>query len=65
LPRHRNLAEAEQAARVEELGALEASGQTADMSDQEARHILGLPTLRGDEKYLTSDEVRQRWGLPR
>ena len=59
------LAEAEEAARIEELDALEASGQTADLPDQEARRILGLPAPRGDEKYVTTDEVRRRLGLPR
>jgi len=59
------LAEAEEAARMEELDALEDSGQTAGLSDQEARRILGLPALRGNEKYLTTDEVRRRLGLPR
>jgi hypothetical protein len=54
------LAEAEEAARIEELDALEASGRSADLSDQEARRILGVPAPRGDEKYLTTDEVRQR-----
>ncbi len=59
------LAEAEQAARIEELDALETSGQTAGLSDREARRILRVPALRGDEKYLTTDEVRRRLGLPR
>jgi len=27
--------------------------------------ILGIPDRRGDEKFLTSDEVRRRLGLPR
>jgi len=58
------LAEAEEAARMEELDALEESGQTAGLSDQEARRILGLPALRGNEKYLTTEEVRRRLGLP-
>jgi hypothetical protein len=59
------LAEAEEAARIEELDALEASGRTAELSDQEARRILGISALRGDEKYVTTDEVRRRLGLPR
>ena len=33
----RELAEAEEAARIEELDALETSGQTAELCDQEAR----------------------------
>jgi hypothetical protein len=59
------LAEAEEAARIEELDALEVSGHTAELSDQDARRILGVPALRGDERYLTTDEVRQHLGLPR
>jgi hypothetical protein len=59
------LAEAEEAARIEELDALEASGRTAELSDQDARRILGISALRGDEKYMTTDEVRRRLGLPR
>jgi hypothetical protein len=61
----RELAEAEEAARVEELDALEASGRTDELSDQEARRILGVPAWRGDENYLTTDEVRRRLGLTR
>ena len=61
----RELAEAEEAARAEELDALEASGQTGELSDRQARHFLGVPPRRGDEKYLTADEVRRRLGLPR
>ena len=49
----------------QELDALEATGQTAELSDQEARRILGISALRGDEKYLTTDEARRRLGLPR
>jgi hypothetical protein len=59
------LAEAEEAARIEELDALEASGETAELSDLEARRILGISALRGDEKSVTTDEVRRRLGLPR
>jgi hypothetical protein len=59
------LAEAEEAARIEELDALEASGRTPELSDQEARQILGISALRGGEKYVTTDEVRRRLGLPR
>jgi hypothetical protein len=58
------LAEAEEAARIEELDALEAAGRTGELSEQRARQILGIPDRRGDEKYLTSDEVRRRLGLP-
>ena len=61
----RELAEAEEAARAEELDALEAGGQTGELSDQQAWHLLGVPPRRGDEKYLTADEVRRRLGLPR
>jgi hypothetical protein len=56
---------AEEAATIEELDALEESGWTGELSDQRARRILGLPALRGDEKYLSNDEVRRRLGLPR
>jgi hypothetical protein len=63
------LAEAEEAARIEELDVLEAFGDTAELSDQETRRILGISALRGelrgDEKYLTTDELRRRLGLPR
>jgi hypothetical protein len=58
------LAEAEEAARIEELDAFEAAGRTGDLSDQRARRILGIPDRRGDEEYLTTDEVRRRLGLP-
>ncbi len=59
------LAEAEEAARIEELDALEAAGRTGELSDQQARRILGIPGRQGDEEYLTTDEVRLRLGLPR
>ncbi len=59
------LAEAEEAARIEELDAIEAAGRTGELSDQEARRILGVPVRQGDEEYLTADEVRRRLGLPR
>jgi hypothetical protein len=59
------LAEAEEAARIEELDVLEAAGRTGELSDQQARRILGVPARRGDEEYLTTDEVRRRLGLPR
>ncbi len=59
------LAQAEEAARTEELDALEAAGRTGELSDQQARRILGVPARSGDEEYLTTDEVRRRLGLPR
>jgi hypothetical protein len=59
------LAEAEEAARIEELDALEAAGRTGELSDQQARRLLGVAARRGDEVYLTADEVRRRLGLPR
>lgn len=40
------LAEAEEAARIEELDALEAAGRTGELSDQQARRILGVPARR-------------------
>jgi hypothetical protein len=58
------LADAAEAARIEELDALEACGRTAELSDQEVRRMLGISALRGDEKYVTTDEVRRRLGLP-
>jgi hypothetical protein len=48
----------------DELDALEATGRTGQLTDQQARELLGLPDRRGDEKYLTADEVRRRLGLP-
>jgi len=30
-----------------------------------ARQILGVPVRRGEEEYVTTDEVRRRLGLPR
>jgi hypothetical protein len=59
----RELAEAEEAARAEELDALEAAGHTGELSDQQARQILGVSARRADEEYLTTDEVRRRLGL--
>ena len=58
------LAEAEEMARMEELDALEATGRTGELTDEQARRILGVPDRRGDEEYLTIDEVRRRLGLP-
>jgi hypothetical protein len=49
----------------EELDALEATGRTAGLTDQQARELLGLPERRGDERYLSIDEVRRRLGLRR
>jgi hypothetical protein len=49
----------------EELDALEATGRTGQLTDQQARELLGIPDRRGDEKYLTADEVRRRLGLRR
>jgi hypothetical protein len=57
------LAEAEETARGEELDALEASGRTGELPDQEARRILGVPAQREDEMYVTTDEARRRLGL--
>jgi hypothetical protein len=47
----------------EELDALEATGRTGQLTDQQARELLGIPDRRGDEKYLTAEEVRRRLGL--
>ena len=47
----------------EELDTLEATGRTGQLTDQQARELLGIPDRRGDEKYLTADEVRRRLGL--
>jgi hypothetical protein len=49
----------------EELDALEATGRTGELTGRQARELLGIPDRRGDEKYLTADEVRRRLGLPR
>lgn len=58
------LADAEDAARIEEHDELEAAGRTGALSDEQARQILGIPLSRGDETYLTTADVRQRLGLP-
>jgi hypothetical protein len=58
------LADAEDAARIEEHDELEAAGRTGALSDQQVRKIQGIPLLRGDEAYLTTAEVRRRLGLP-
>jgi hypothetical protein len=49
----------------QELDALEAAGRTGQLTDQQARELLGISDRRGDEKYLTADEVRRRLGLRR
>ena len=49
----------------EELDALEATGRTGELTDQQARKLLGVPDRRGDERYLTTEEVRGRLGLRR
>lgn len=59
------LAEAEGAARAEELDALEEAGQTGSLPPEEARRILGIPALQGAERLVPADEVRQRLGMPR
>jgi hypothetical protein len=59
------LAEAEDAARAEELDAREAAGLTGELPDEEARRLLGVPAQRGDEGYVTADEVRRLLGLLR
>jgi hypothetical protein len=40
------LVEAEEAALAEELDALEAAGRTGELSEQQARQILGVPPRR-------------------
>jgi hypothetical protein len=59
------LAEAEGAARAEELDALEEAGQTGEMPPEEARRILGIPARHGDERLVPADEVRELLGMPR
>ena len=59
------LAEAEGAARAEELDALEEAGQTGAMPPEEARRILGISALQGAERLIPPDEVRQILGMPR
>lgn len=60
---------AEQAeARLEELlDVLEDAGITSGMSDAQLHQILGVVFAEPDHgaRYLTTDEVRQRLGLPR
>lgn len=57
------VAEAEEAARLQELDALEAAGQTGQLPDEQARQILGLDSGREDESYLAPGEVRRHLGL--
>jgi hypothetical protein len=57
------LAKAEEAARIEELDALEEAGQTGELSDSEARQLLGISDRQPGAQYLTTDEVRRRLGL--
>jgi hypothetical protein len=55
-------------ARLEELlDVLEDTGITSDMSDAQLHQVLGvvLAEPRHGARYLTTDEVRQRLGLPR
>jgi hypothetical protein len=59
------LAEAEGAARAEELDALEEAGQTGEMPPEEARRILGIPARQHAERLVPADEVRQLLGMPR
>jgi hypothetical protein len=49
----------------EGLDALEATGRIGELTDQQARELLGIPDRRGDERYLTTEEVRRRLGLLR
>jgi hypothetical protein len=55
----------------EELDAPEATGRTGQLTDQEARELLGIPDRRGDEgtqpPHVSVCRTRQRglreWGL--
>ena len=58
------LADADDAARVEEHDELEADGLTAALSDEQARRLLGIPPSEEGAEYLTTEEVRRRLGLP-
>jgi hypothetical protein len=60
----RELADADDAAQVEEHDELEAAGLTGSLSDEQARRLLGIPLSVGDEEYLTTEEARRRLGLP-
>jgi hypothetical protein len=57
------LAKAEEAARTEELDAIETRERTGELSDQQARQILGVPARQGSEGWVTTDEVRRQLGL--
>jgi hypothetical protein len=59
------LAAAQDAARAEELDALEVSGQIRGLADEEVRQMFGLPAQPGDERYMTADEVRRLLGMQR
>ena len=48
------LAEAEEAARIEELDALRRPDGRLSCPTRSARRILGISALRGDEKYMTT-----------
>ena len=55
-------------ARLEELlDVLDDTGITSGMSGEQLREVLGVvaPEPGHGGKYLTTDEVRQRLGLPR
>ena len=55
-------------ARLEELlDVLEDTGITSGMSDAQLHQVLGvvLAEPRHDARHLTTEEVRQRLGLPR
>ena len=55
-------------ARLEELlDVLEDTGITSGVSDAQLRQVLGvvLAEPRDDARHLSTDEVRQRLGLPR
>jgi hypothetical protein len=59
------LADAEDAARIEEHDEIEAAGRTGGLSDEQVRQILGIPLSRGDETYLTTAGCAAALGLPR
>jgi hypothetical protein len=47
----------------QEMDALEGTGRTGELTDRQARELLSIPDRRGDERYLTTDEVRRRLRL--
>ncbi|MBV9095104.1 MAG: hypothetical protein JO132_14715 [Streptosporangiaceae bacterium] len=51
------------------LDALEDTGVTGGLSDEQVQRLLGVlgarPARRPGETYLTTEEVRQQLGLPR